>query len=61
MQVLRAIAKGQPTKRIAQEIGLAVPSVESHLQNIFRKLNAINRGEAVSTALKLGLITLADL
>jgi two-component system nitrate/nitrite response regulator NarL len=61
MQILRAIAKGVTTKRIAQEIGLAVPSVESHLQNIFRKLAASNRGEAVSTALKNGLITLADL
>ncbi|TME92792.1 MAG: response regulator transcription factor [Chloroflexi bacterium] len=61
MQILRAIAKGQTTKRIAQGIGLAVPSVESHLQNLFRKLSATNRGEAVSTALKLGLITLADL
>jgi DNA-binding NarL/FixJ family response regulator len=61
IQVLRAVAKGQTTKRLAHDIGLAVPSVESHLQNIFRKLNASNRGEAVSTALKLGLITLADL
>jgi DNA-binding NarL/FixJ family response regulator len=61
MQILRAVAKGQTTKRLAQDIGLAVPSVESHLQNIFRKLSATNRGEAVSTALKLGLITLADL
>ena len=61
MQILRAVAKGQTTKRLAHDIGLAVPSVESHLQNIFRKLNANNRGEAVSTALKIGLITLADL
>jgi DNA-binding NarL/FixJ family response regulator len=61
MQILRAIAKGITTKRIARDIGLAVPSVESHLQNIFRKLAASNRGEAVSTALKIGLITLADL
>jgi DNA-binding NarL/FixJ family response regulator len=61
MQILRAIAKGHTTKRIAQDVRLAIPSVESHLQNIFRKLGAANRGEAVSTALKLGLITLADL
>jgi two-component system, NarL family, nitrate/nitrite response regulator NarL len=61
MQILRAIGKGHTTKRIAQEVSLAVPSVETHLQNIFRKLGATNRGEAVSTALKLGLITLADL
>jgi DNA-binding NarL/FixJ family response regulator len=61
MQILRGIAKGHTSKKLAQESGLAVPSVESHLRNIFRKLNASNRGEAVSTALKIGLITLADL
>ena len=61
MQILRGIAKGHTSKKLAQDSGLAVPSVESHLRNIFRKLAATNRGEAVSTALKLGLITLADL
>jgi len=61
MQILRGIAKGHTSKKLAQDSGLAVPSVESHLRNIFRKLEASNRGEAVSTALKLGLITLADL
>lgn len=61
MQVLRGIAKGLTTKRLALELGLKAPSVETHLHNIFRKLNSTNRGEAVSTALKLGLITLADL
>jgi DNA-binding NarL/FixJ family response regulator len=61
MQILRGIAKGHTSKKLAQDSGLAVPSVETHLRNIFRKLNAGNRGEAVSTALKLGLITLADL
>jgi DNA-binding NarL/FixJ family response regulator len=61
MQVLRGIAKGLTTKRLAQELSLAASSVEAHLHNIFRKLDSTNRGEAVSTALKLGLITLADL
>jgi DNA-binding NarL/FixJ family response regulator len=61
MQILRAVAKGHTTKRLARDIGLAPPSIETHLHNIFRKLNASNRGEAVSTALKLGLLTLADL
>lgn len=60
MQILRGVAKGLPTKRLAQQLGLRVPSVETHLHNLFRKLNATNRGEAVSTAMKLGLITLAD-
>jgi DNA-binding NarL/FixJ family response regulator len=61
MQVLRAIAKGHTTKRLAKDLGLAVPSIETHLRNIFKKLDAANRGEAVSAALRIGLITLADL
>jgi DNA-binding NarL/FixJ family response regulator len=61
MQILRGVAKGLTTKRLAQELGLKAPSIETHLHNIFGKLNSTNRGEAVSTALKLGLITLADL
>jgi DNA-binding NarL/FixJ family response regulator len=61
MQVLRGIAKGHTTKRLARDLGLAPPSVETHLRNIFKKLSANNRGEAVSAALKLGLVTLGDL
>jgi DNA-binding NarL/FixJ family response regulator len=61
IQILRGIAKGHTTKRLAQDLGLKVPSIESHLRNLFKKLDAGNRGEAVSSALKLGLITLADL
>jgi DNA-binding NarL/FixJ family response regulator len=61
MQVLRGVAKGRTTKRLARELGLAAPSIETHLRNIFKKLAASNRGEAVSAALKLGLINLSDL
>jgi DNA-binding CsgD family transcriptional regulator len=61
MQILRGIAKGHTTKRLSADLSLAAPSVETHLHNIFRKLNASNRGEAVSTALKVGLLTLADM
>jgi DNA-binding NarL/FixJ family response regulator len=61
MQILRAAAKGHTTKRIAKDLGLAASSVETHLRNLFKKLGASNRGEAVSSALKVGLITLSDL
>jgi DNA-binding NarL/FixJ family response regulator len=61
MQILRGIAKGHTTKRMASDLGLAAPSIETHLHNIFRKLSATNRGEAVSTALKVGLLTLGDM
>ena len=61
MEILRGIAKGHTTKRLAGDLRLAIPSVETHLHNIFKKLDASNRGEAVRTALKLGLITMTDL
>lgn len=61
LDVLRGIAKGYTTKRLAKDLGLAVPSVETHLHNAFKKLHAGNRGEAVSAGLKAGLITLSDL
>lgn len=61
LEILRGAAKGFTSKKLATETGLAIPSIETHLRNIFRKLGATNRGEAVSTALKAGLITLDDL
>jgi len=61
MQVLRGVAKGHTTKRLATDLGLRSPSIETHLRNIFKKLGATNRGEAVSAALRAGMLTLADL
>jgi DNA-binding NarL/FixJ family response regulator len=61
LEILRATAKGHTTKRMAQDFGLAPSSVETHLRNVFKKLDASNRGEAVSAALRHGLITLSDL
>lgn len=61
MQVLRGMARGHTTKRLAKDLGLAPASVDTHIRNVFKKLSANNRGEAVSAGLKLGLITLSDL
>ncbi len=60
-EILRGIAKGHTTKRLAKDLTIKPASVETHLRNIFKKLNVNNRGEAVSRALKQGLITLGDL
>jgi DNA-binding NarL/FixJ family response regulator len=60
LQVLRGLARGLTTKRISQEFGLAIPTVETHLSHVYRKLGVGNRGEAVSAALKLNIISLAD-
>jgi len=60
LQVLRGLARGLTTKRISQEFGLAIPTVETHLSHVYRKLGVGNRGEAVSVALKLNIISLTD-
>ena len=61
MQILRGLAKGSTSKRLAKDLGLKVSSIDTHLRNLYRKLGVGNRGEAVSAAMRLGLITLADL
>lgn len=60
MQILRGLARGWSTKRLSRETGLRIPTVETHLSNLYRKLNVGNRGEAVSAGLRLNLISLAD-
>ena len=54
--VLRLISRGHSNKRIAQALGIAVDTVKTHAKNIFGKLDAANRAEAVSRAERLGLI-----
>ena len=61
VETLRLIARGEPTKRIALEMGIAQSSVDTHLRNVYRKLEARNRGEAVNKGLKLGILSLPDL
>jgi two-component system nitrate/nitrite response regulator NarL len=61
MQVLRGLAKGLSAKRLARELGLQESSIETHKGNLYRKLSVTNRGEAVSVAVRMGLITMADL
>jgi DNA-binding NarL/FixJ family response regulator len=60
-EVLRALAKGHTTKRMVADFGIQATSIGTHVRNIFKKLGVNNRGEAVSAALRAGLITLADL
>lgn len=61
MQVLKFIAKGDPSKRIARKMGIAPSSVETHVRNLYRKLGANNRAAAIGFALKLRLLKISDL
>jgi|TARA_E500000305_G_scaffold62895_1_gene50165 DNA-binding NarL/FixJ family response regulator len=58
-QVLRLLAEGAPNKTIANQLGLALPTVKIHVAAVLRQLSARNRTEAVQTAIRLGVIEAA--
>ena len=55
LDVLRLLVEGAPTKQICRELGLAEPTVKSHLAEIYRRLGIHNRTQAVAAAARLGL------
>ncbi|ABI77714.1 transcriptional regulator, LuxR family [Hyphomonas neptunium ATCC 15444] len=57
--VLRELHKGQTDKQIALTIGVTEHAIRYHLKNIYAKLNARTRQEAVQRAAALGLLTLS--
>jgi DNA-binding NarL/FixJ family response regulator len=61
LRILKMIARGLPSKQIAVQDGVAQSSVETHVRNIYRKLDANNRTAAVGYALKLRILKLSDL
>jgi DNA-binding NarL/FixJ family response regulator len=56
LQILPLLAEGLPNKRIADALGLTEGTVKQHLKDLFRRLNANNRTQAVSEARRLGLL-----
>jgi two-component system nitrate/nitrite response regulator NarL len=55
-EVLGAISRGESAAVIAARLGLALPTVKSHLQNLYGKLGVNDRGSAVATGIRRGLI-----
>jgi DNA-binding NarL/FixJ family response regulator len=55
-EVLRRLADGLTTEQIAADLYVSVNTVRNHVNNIIRKLNVHSRLEAVSYALRKGLI-----
>ena len=51
--VLRLLAEGKPSKRIARDLDISEATVKVHLLAIFRALGARNRTEAVVIAQRL--------
>jgi DNA-binding NarL/FixJ family response regulator len=56
LEVLRHMANGVPYKAIAAKLNVTTYAVQYHATNIQQKLQARNRGEAVATAVKRGLL-----
>jgi DNA-binding NarL/FixJ family response regulator len=63
LQILTLTGKGFTNKAIGLQLGISDRTVQNHLANIFQKLNAESRTEAVMRAVSIGLIppNLADL
>jgi DNA-binding NarL/FixJ family response regulator len=62
LELLRLVAKGMPNKIIASELSVSENTVKYHLKSILQKLGAGNRTEAVTEAIRRGLLdpTLTD-
>lgn len=57
LQILTLTAKGFTNKAIGKQLGISDRTVQNHLANIFQKLNAESRTEAVMRAVSMGLIS----
>lgn len=60
LEVLRLAARGLTNRAIGHEIGISDRTVQGHLANIYGKLDAGSRTEAVTKAMKLGWIVLDE-
>lgn len=58
LEVLTLLARGLSNKEIAGELEVSENTVKSHITHIFEKLNVSSRTEAVTAALKAGLLNL---
>ena len=56
LEVLAYIAKGLTSKAIAAEMGITPDGVNGHLRAIFAHLGVASRPEAITAAMRLGLI-----
>jgi DNA-binding NarL/FixJ family response regulator len=59
-EVLQTLAAGASTEEAAQQLGITVHTVRSHLRHAMTKLSARSKLEAVILALKDGLIQLPE-
>lgn len=56
LEVLQLIEAGKSNRRIAQELFVTVGTVKTHIRNIYRKLDARSRTQALVRARELNLL-----
>ena len=54
LEVLKRLAQGMVYKQIAHELSLSTSTVRTHLHNIYGKLGAVDRAQAVLYATERG-------
>jgi DNA-binding CsgD family transcriptional regulator len=60
-QVLRLIAQGAANKQIAARLDISPATVERHVTNLYRKLDARGRADAALAAVAMGLVVPAPI
>jgi len=58
LEILQLMAKGAANKEISAQLSISESTVKTHISNIFQKLGVNDRTEAVTQALKRGIIRL---
>jgi LuxR family maltose regulon positive regulatory protein len=56
VDVLRLLVEGKTNREIAEALFLSSNTIKSHRNNIYRKLDVVNRGQAITKARQLGII-----
>ena len=53
--MLRWLAAGETNRQIARRLGLSPHTIERHVANLYRKIDARGRADATAYALRNGL------
>jgi DNA-binding NarL/FixJ family response regulator len=56
LEILSRVAQGRTNKEIARDLAISTGTVNAHMKNILLKLHAHDRTQAVTVALKRGII-----
>ncbi|MGC2766301.1 MAG: LuxR C-terminal-related transcriptional regulator, partial [Candidatus Acidiferrum sp.] len=60
LQVLRTVATGKSNKEIGAKLNISEATVKVHVTHMLEKLRVTGRSEAISKAVKRGLVRLDE-